>query len=90
MDKFEYIDFFVKEEKVNFDKKLINKNILKVLVEKGQFFCLEGKRLITGKIDSWKLYLQRYVYEEKFKDAMIVALKIYHQKMKKLCLINEK
>jgi hypothetical protein len=29
--------------------------------KKNEFFCLEGKRLLTGKIDSWKDYLQRYV-----------------------------
>jgi len=46
--------------------------------------------MITGRIDSWKAYLQRYVDEEKFNEAMVVALKIYKRNMKDLCGIHEK
>ena len=59
--KFSYLDFFNEEEGFNFDKRLLYNNILKTDKydnEDCSWCCLEGKRIISGRIYNWKNYLE--------------------------------
>lgn len=78
-EKFSYIDFFNQEEGFNFDKRLLYGNIMRI----GGYgdgdcmwVCLEGKRVVLGRVGCWSNYLNvmadNYLWEKCLKSALMI------------------
>jgi hypothetical protein len=91
--KFSYLDFFIDEEGLEVDKKLLLSSLVDLLGDNQQgdqkFVALEGKRLTIGNIYSWESILEKLVYEKEWERALLCFENIYNSSFKLCCKVNE-